>query len=170
MKPHLFDRRRVAALALIWCAAGLLPALPGAAAQQDYFVKPVAEKKLKALPTGPLYWRIENFPALAEAQAAAGATSLAAEVAGKVWLFTLGPKGGSAGGSNAIEIGPVAPFSAPEYLLRINYAGGPSGARTAVHTHPGSETFYVLTSMQASRWTAMSRTRRWRFSTAATPI
>jgi hypothetical protein len=39
----------------------------------------------------------------------------------------------------------VASISAPEYLLRINSAGGPPGAKTPVHTHPGSETFYVLT-------------------------
>jgi hypothetical protein len=39
----------------------------------------------------------------------------------------------------------VPPFSAPEYLLRINSASGASGAKTPVHTHPGSESFYVLT-------------------------
>ena len=35
-------------------------------------------------------------------------------------------------------------ISAPEYLLRINHAGGPPQSKTAVHTHPGSEAFYVL--------------------------
>jgi len=29
-------------------------------------------------------------------------------------------------------------------LLRINNTGGPPGVKTPVHTHPGSETFYVL--------------------------
>lgn len=43
------------------------------------------------------------------------------------------------------EIGPVPPITAPEYLLRINKTGGPPGVKTPVHTHPGSETFYVLT-------------------------
>ncbi len=38
----------------------------------------------------------------------------------------------------------MPPITAPEYLLRINNAGGPPGARTPVHTHPGSEAFYVL--------------------------
>jgi Cupin domain len=42
-------------------------------------------------------------------------------------------------------VGPVHhPFIAPEYLLRINYVSGPPGATTPVHTHPGSEAFYVL--------------------------
>ena len=100
---------------------------------------------MKQLPAGPLFWRIETFPALAQAQAAAGPTGLAAEVAGKVWLFTLGPKGGSsAGGSRVTEIGPVPPVSAPEYLLRINHAGGPPGAKTPLHTHPAPKPFTCL--------------------------
>ena len=69
--------------------------------------------------------------------------SLTAEVAGKAWLFTLGPKGGAtAGGAEVAEIGPVPPLSAPEYLLRVNYGHGLPGAKTPVHTHPGSEAFY----------------------------
>ena len=116
------------------------------AAAQKFEIKPVAEKKVKQLPSGVLYWRLENFPTLAQAEAAAGATSLAAEVAGKAWLFTLSEKGGATrGGSKVVEIGPVPPIDASEYLLRINRAGGPPGAKTPVHTHPGSEAFYVLT-------------------------
>jgi hypothetical protein len=94
---------------------------------------------------GPLFWRIDNFPTLPQARAAAGPTALAAEAAGKVWLFTLGAKGGSSpGGTKVADVGPVPPFSAPECLLRINSAGGAPWAKTPVHTHPGSETFYVL--------------------------
>ena len=120
---------------------------PLSASAQKFEIKPVAEKKIQQLPPGPLFWRIDNFPTLAQAQAAAGPTALAAEVAGKVWLFTLGPKGGSTapGGSKVAEIGPVPPIEAPEYLLRINNTGGSPGVKTPVHTHPGSETFYVLT-------------------------
>ncbi|HWP26481.1 MAG TPA: cupin domain-containing protein [Xanthobacteraceae bacterium] len=112
---------------------------------QKFVIEAVAEKKIKQLPTGPLYWRIENYPSLDAAKAAAGPTGLAAEIAGKAWLFTLGPKGAaSAGGKKVAEIGPVPPLAAPEYLLRINRGGGPPGAKTPIHTHPGSEAFYVL--------------------------
>jgi hypothetical protein len=121
----------------------LWPSAPLAQATLD--IKPIAEKKLKELPAGPLYWRLETFATLGEAQGAAGPTSLAAEVAGKAWLFTLAPKGGATpSGSKVAEIGPVPTIAAPEYLLRINHAGGPPGAKTPVHTHPGSEAFYVL--------------------------
>ena len=138
-------KQRVAALALSLWAAGVLLTDWTAAAQQKFSIKPVAEVKIRQLPVGPLYWQVENFPTLAEAQAAAGPTSIAAEAAGKVWLFSLGGKGDpSRGGTKVVEIGPVPPVAAPEFLLRINHASGPPGAKTSVHTHPGTEAFYVL--------------------------
>jgi quercetin dioxygenase-like cupin family protein len=138
--------------------SGLCASQPTAAAEGVYVVKPVAEKKVKQLPAGPLYWWVENFPTLEQAQAATGpdrwnpntvsydgATSLTAEVAGKVWLFTLGPKGGSTpGGTKVAEVGPVPVITASGYLLRVNHGYGPPGAKTPVHTHPGSEAFYVV--------------------------
>lgn len=145
MKPSALEVMRIVAVALSLGLMGALLLPSNATAQQKFEIKNVAEKKLKQLPAGPLFWQVENFPTLALAQAAAGETSLAAEVSGKVWLFTLGPKGGAtSGGSKVAEIGPVPPLVAPEYLLRINHAGGPPGAKTPVHTHPGSEAFYVL--------------------------
>ncbi|WP_395713446.1 cupin domain-containing protein [Reyranella sp.] len=108
-------------------------------------VRPVIDKKLKELPPGPLFWRIETFGTLPQAQAAAGPTALAAEISGKVWLFTLGVAGGATPGATKVaEVGPVPPIKAAEYLIRINHASGPPGARTPPHTHPGSEAFYVL--------------------------
>lgn len=138
------------ALSLLAIEPAAVPAT--AAPQGKLVVEPVTETKLRQLPPGPLYWRIDNFDTLAAAKAAAGPTALAAEIAGKVWLFTLGPKGGSSvGGSKVAEIGPIPPLTAPEYLLRINRATGPSGARTAVHSHPGSEAFYVLAGRMSQR-------------------
>lgn len=120
--------------------------------QQPLDIKPLTEKKVLELPTGPLFWRIENFPSLARAQAAAGDWSLATESAGKVWLFTLGPEGGSSrGGVKVADVGPIPRVAAPQYLLRINEASGPPGSVTPVHSHPGSEAFFVLTGEQSIR-------------------
>jgi hypothetical protein len=151
MNLRLLLARRIFVAVLSVCTPALAPS--GLLAQVKLEIKPVAEKKLAQLPAGPLYWRIENFTTLAEAEAAAGPTSLACAVAGKVWLFTLGAKGASVtrGGSLVAEIGPVPAITAPEYLLRINRAGGPPGARTPIHTHPGSEAFYVLTGRLGQR-------------------
>jgi hypothetical protein len=154
MRRYFFKLGPVISLAVALAAMvtpGLLLSTSSAAAQK-FVVEPVAEIKLKQLPPGPLFWRVENFPTLAAAKAAAGPTGLAAEVAGKVWLFTIGPKGGStAGASKVAEIGPVPPVTATEYLLRINRAGGPPGAKTPVHTHPGAEAFYVLAGRMSQR-------------------
>jgi hypothetical protein len=149
-----FSRRMgVTVLALSLFAITHLASSPMAAEPGEFFVKSVVEKKLKELPPGPLYWRIENFPTLDEAQTAADAspTSLAAEVSGKFWLFTLGPKGGAPRGAEVAEVGPVPRVTADEYLLRINHAGGPPGSKTPVHSHPGSETFYVLAGQVGQR-------------------
>ena len=154
MQPVISPSAVALALSL---ALALLPALP-AAAQTPYVVKPVAQKKLKELPPGPLFWRVETFPTLDDARAAVGpdgwnpatvryetTTSLIAEVDGKVYVVTLGAKGASTpGGTKVAEVGPVPAITAPEYLLRLNHGSGPPGAETPVHSHPGSESFYVI--------------------------
>ena len=145
------------AISAVSIASLLLPPATRAA-DVRYVVKPIAEMKIKQLPKGPLYWRVENFPTLDAAKAAAsqyrwnpdtvsydGWPSLTAEVAGKAWLFTLGPKGATTpGGTKVAEIGPVPPLTTPEYLLRINHGSGPPGAKTPIHSHFGSEAFYVV--------------------------
>jgi quercetin dioxygenase-like cupin family protein len=151
------SRSIILALSLFLGIASLFVA-SRVAAQAQYVVQPVAEMKVEQLPKGELFWRVESFPTLDKAKAAAslyrwnpdtvsyeGLPSLTAEVAGKAWLFTLGPKGGAtAGGMKVAEIGPVPSLSAPEYILRVNYGHGPPGAKTPVHMHPGSESFYVI--------------------------
>jgi hypothetical protein len=133
-------------------ASGLWLSPSTAMAQQKFVIKKLAEKKVAELPAGALFWRLENFPTVTQAQAAAGPWALVAETAGKVWLFTLGPAGGlSTGGTKVAEVGPISPVVATEYLLRINEASGPPNSKTSVHTHPGSEAFYVLAGEQSIR-------------------
>jgi hypothetical protein len=145
MKPRLPTTLSAIVMALSFCLTTLLLA-PSIATAQEFVIKPVADKRLKELPPGPLYWRVDNFPTLTQARAAEGPAALSAEVAGKAWLFTLGTAGGSTpGGTKVAEVGPVPSVTAPEYLLRIVNSGGPPGAKTPVHSHPGAEAFYVLT-------------------------
>ena len=144
------QRIRIGAIAVLTSVSCLWTAV--ATAQPALVVKPLAEKKVTELPAGQLVWRIENFPTLAQAQTAGGPTSLAAESGGKAWLFTLGPAGASsAGGTKVAEVGPLPLATATQYLLRVNEASGPPGSITPVHTHPGSEAFYVLAGEQSIR-------------------
>lgn len=126
--------------------------IEAAAQAPSLTIKPLAERKVQQLPAGELYWRIENVDNKAAAEAAAGPWGLVAESAGKSWLFTLGAKGGSTGaGTKVGEVGPIPRFDAPTYLLRINEATGAPGAVTSVHSHPGSEAFFVLEGEQSLR-------------------
>jgi quercetin dioxygenase-like cupin family protein len=168
MKPQPVNPGRAIALALsVWVTTitglSLLPSI--ASAQEPYVVKPLVQKKIKQLPAGPLYWRVENFATLTDAKAAVGpdgwnpasvryeaTTSLIAELAGRVWVFTLGAKGASTpGGTKVAEIGPVPPITATEYLLRVNHGSGPPGSKTPTHSHPGSEAFYVVSGRLGQR-------------------
>ena len=147
------------------CSAGLLLGSWVWAADVKYVVKPIAEMKVKQLPKGPLYWRVESFPTLDQAKAAAskyrwnpdtvsyeGWPSLTAEAAGKAWLFTLGQQGAATpDGTKVAEIGPVPSITAPEYLLRVNYGSGPPGSKTPVRFHNGSEAFYVIAGKLAQK-------------------
>jgi hypothetical protein len=119
--------------------------------EQALLIKPLAEKRVPALPARQLFWRIENFATLDQARAAMGAWSLIAESAGKIWLFTLGVSGAapSAGAIKVAEIGPIPRVHATRYLLRINDASGPPGSATPVHSHPGSEALLVLDGEQS---------------------
>ncbi len=82
---------RILIAGLVVLASGLSSLSSTAIAQQPLVIKPLAEKRVAELPVGPLFWRIETFTALAQAQAAASGWSLIDESAGKIWLFTLGP-------------------------------------------------------------------------------
>jgi hypothetical protein len=145
--------KRILFAALMVLASALCALASIAIAQQPLVIKPLAEKKVAELPAGTLFWRIENFTALDQAKAAEGPWSLVAESAGKVWLFTLGPAGGTSvgGGAKVTEVGPIPRVVAPQYLLRINEASGPPGSTTPVHAHPGSEAFFVLAGEQGIR-------------------
>ena len=146
MKLRQRGVRRTIIFAPLLCAMASLLSSSLAGEYQAYFIQIAAKKTLKQLPAGPLFWHVETFPTLTHAQSAVGETSLAAEIAGEVWLFTLGPMGISGrGGRKIVEIGPVSTITAPEYLLCIKYVSAAPGASTPVQTHLGSGSAYVLT-------------------------
>ena len=143
-------RFRACTVAVIACALASSPLV--GVAQQPLVITALAEKKVSELPAGELYWRIDSFSTSQDAQAAAGPWALVAESGGEVWLFTLGPLGApSSGGTRVAEVGPIPRVAASEYLLRINEASGPPGSVTPIHTHPGSEAFFVLSGEQSIR-------------------
>ncbi len=139
---------RVCVTALLAACVSWAPAW----AQPALVIKPLAERRVADLPPGDLFWRIESADSKAQADAAAGPWSLVAEASGKTWLFTLGTAGAATPGTIKVaEVGPISRVQAAHYLLRINDASGPPGSVTPVHSHPGSEAFFVLSGEQSIR-------------------
>lgn len=149
-KPPPAGTRSTAAALLAF--AGVVFPGTAAVAQQPLAIRLLAEKAVPDLPAGELYWRIEKLGSLAQATGLSGPWSLAVEAEGQAWLFTLGPRGASSTGATRVaEVGPIERVPAGHWLLRINEASGPPGAVTPVHSHPGSEAFYVLDGEQSIR-------------------
>ena len=97
-----------------------------------------------------LFWRIENFPTLAQAQAAAGPTGLAAESAGRCGSSRSAPRVGHRRGAPRLPKLGHSRRGGHAYLLRINEARGAPGSITAGAHDPGSEAFYVLAGSKTS--------------------
>jgi quercetin dioxygenase-like cupin family protein len=143
---------RLAFCAAFFVGVAASPALAQTQTPPALTIKTLASIKIPTVPAAPLFWRLETFPTLALAQSAAGPAALAVQSGGRNWLITLGPAGGtSAGGTKVAEVGPLPKVTAANYLLQVNEASGPPGAITPQHSHPGSETFYVLNGETTSR-------------------
>jgi len=124
-------------------------------AAEPLLIKALAEKKVAELPAGKLVWTIETFDSDVSARAVAGPWSLVVQSDGKVWMFSLGDDTtASPGGVKVAQVGPIARISAKSYVLRINDVSGPPGSVTPVHSHPGSEAFFVLSGEQSIRGTS----------------
>jgi len=145
---------RLTAPVLLAAALTVVPWEVGAQEEPKFVVEPVAEKALVALPEGgDLYWHVETFATMAEAEAAASDAGVPAEVGGKAWLLTLAPEDAAGHGGEAVAtIGPIDRFDATEYLLRVNVSAAPPGTKTSVHSHPGSEAIYILSGEATIRW------------------
>jgi hypothetical protein len=106
----------------------------------------LVERKVQALPASPLFWQMERFPGLEQAEEATGAYGLATtDAAGGTWLMTLGAARTTAPGAlSSTQVGPMARFEASEYLLRVTQVGGARGATSSMQSHPGSVAVYVL--------------------------
>lgn len=143
---------RFAFVTALFAAVTAAPALAQTQTPPALTIKTLASIKIAGVPPGQLFWRLETFPTLALAQSAAGPSALAVQSGGRNWLITLGPAGGaSSGGTKVAELGPLPSVAATHFLLQVNEASGVPGAITPQHSHPGSETFYVLNGETTSR-------------------
>lgn len=97
------------------------------------------------LPSGPLYWHLDQFVSREAAEKASVKSSTIIEAFGSIWLFTIENRTWRAlGGKHASEVGPLpiepAPGYAAEYLRSIFNPG----MTAPLHIHSGPEAFYAV--------------------------
>jgi quercetin dioxygenase-like cupin family protein len=98
-------------------------------------------------PPPQLYWHIVEFTNLAdtEAEARKHRWSKAVSAHDRFWLYVMSARNEPIGsGTSKAIIGPMAVPSGSAVTIRFLTSKFPPGMRTRVHSHPGSEAFYVI--------------------------
>ena len=106
----------------------------------------LAEIKADKPPT-QLYWHVIEFARLSDAEAEAGKHrwSKAVPTHNRVWLYVFGARNETiSGGTAKAVIGPMTVPAGDAVSIRFLTSTFPPGMRTRVHSHPGSEAFYVI--------------------------
>lgn len=94
-----------------------------------------------------LYWHIVEFPKLNDAQTEAikHRWSKAVLAHGRIWLFVMGRREEKISSGRPLKIiGPMLAPAGDTVSIRFLVSNFPPGMRTRVHSHPGSEAFYVV--------------------------
>jgi hypothetical protein len=107
----------------------------------------ISHADLGQLPQEPLFWHLDLFPTLADAEAAKGPGGTVIEVFEKIWLSTIaGASWRATGGSQVAIIGPLPGLSPDEgYTAQYMETVTVPGHSTSVHRHSGPEAVYTLT-------------------------
>jgi quercetin dioxygenase-like cupin family protein len=106
----------------------------------------LAELKIEHAPAR-LYWHISEFSNMHEAETAAlkHRWSKIVTAHDRIWLYVMGSKKETiTGGISKTIIGPMDVPSGGTASVRFLTSKFPPGMRTRVHSHPGSEAFYVI--------------------------
>ncbi|SAL87562.1 hypothetical protein AWB74_08167 [Caballeronia arvi] len=108
-----------------------------------------AEKHLRGLPRGPLYWHIDRFASRPAAEAARERNGTVVEILGQVRLFTIAGKSWQA--SSGEHVGNVGPLKLPvakAFMATYMEGNFQPGMQSTVHRHPGTEAWLVLSGAQ----------------------
>ncbi|CAO3427282.1 hypothetical protein [Azospirillum endophyticum] len=102
-------------------------------------------QEIASLPSGKLYWHLDQFGSKNAAERAATASSSVVEAFGKVWLFTIERGSWKAkGGRHVSKIGPLPVQPAPTYAAEYLRSVFSPGMTAPLHVHSGPEAFYAV--------------------------
>ena len=105
-----------------------------------------AHAMLAELPRAPVFWHLDTYPTLAEAEVAKGQRGTVLESLGRVWLLTIEVAGWRPrGGERVAEIGPLPVSSDASYAAQYMEAIFTPGMTAPSHRHSGPEAWFTLT-------------------------
>jgi len=124
--------------------------VPVAARSSEVGCYLTATETLSVLPSGDLFWHLYEYPTRAAADSAKPQSfGTVVESLGKVWLYAIAPESWRPGsGQRVAVIGPLQVNRAAHYTARYMEAVFPPGMQTAIHTHSGTEAWYILSGVQ----------------------
>jgi quercetin dioxygenase-like cupin family protein len=104
----------------------------------------LASEPVGQLPQHAVFWHLDTFSTLAQAEKAKESRGTVVQALGKIWLLTIAendwrPKGGE----RVAQIGPLEVDGDVKYNAQYMEAIMNPGMKTRVHRHPGPEAWYT---------------------------
>lgn len=160
-------RQLLTALAVVnlWPAVGRAQLVPCTTDSPERRGEPgctiVSDKRLPGPLLAPVFWHIDEFQSLADAQRVETPRSLAIEAHGSTWLYSLEvDTTNHRGGKHRAVVGPIPVRRNQHYSMMAMSAYFLPGQYSVVHTHPGPEAWWVLEGeqcLQTTRTTIRAR-------------
>jgi len=105
-----------------------------------------AHAKLAELPRAPVFWHLDTYSTIGEAEGAKGPRGTVLESLGQVWLLTIEVAGWRPqGGKRVAEIGPLPVNMDAKFSAQYMEAIFTPGMTAPAHRHSGPEAWYTLT-------------------------
>jgi quercetin dioxygenase-like cupin family protein len=145
MRTKLFRVALLIAAALPAAAHAQATTRPCGVAEQAGPACLLASKDLAGLPKGQVFWHIDRFASIEDAERAGTPTSNVVQAFGSTWLFTLANKEWrSRGGEHLSSVGPLPIVAAPGYSAEYIRSIFAPGTTAPLHVHSGPEAFYAV--------------------------
>jgi len=115
-------------------------------AGRDFGCFMMASVELGRLGVRPIFWHLDTYASLAEAEGARGPRGTVVQSLGKFWLFTIAESGWRPpSGDRVAEIGPLPINPDTAYTAMYMEEVFQPGTKSKIHRHSGPEAWYTLT-------------------------
>lgn len=105
----------------------------------------LAHESLGSLNAESVYWHLDKYPSVDQAQANKGRSGSVIKAFGSVWLFTVGPLASRpVNGEHVAQVGPILVDRNTSYDAEFLKSTFTPGMTAPIHVHSGPEAFYAI--------------------------